>query len=365
MSHPTCTGSSGREPDTLPDEFIRPQSAESLQADARQLALNLAWIPSTRSSKVFAIRSQALAKHLSRALRLARKSSPHSPDLDLLRENTALLEGSFSDVYDSLHKLRRLPHGRRPDGTILPRPLAIAEDCARSAGFRCDETVFSLFISAFQETTALNLLELWVTTSALKLVLLERLVSIASAPLESEVRNPDAAACLQSLRDLSHINWRPVIEPLILFDRFLQQDPTGTYSRMEPESRDLYRNAVANIADYSDLSEQEIARAALELAQKASRSRCDDPRLASRISHIGNYLVAEGAATLKRKAGFRPPLTQWLRSFAKSYPDEFYLPGDCAAHRNHCRHRHSSLGVRFLVVRDLRLFASRTYAALF
>src|SRR5271167_2851359 len=92
MSHSTCTGSSGKEADTSPGEFIRPQSAESLQVDARQLAQNLAWIPSTRSSKVFAIRSQALAKHLSRALRPARKSGPHSPDLALLRENTPLLE---------------------------------------------------------------------------------------------------------------------------------------------------------------------------------------------------------------------------------------------------------------------------------
>ena len=28
----------------------------------------------------------------------------------------------------------------------------------------------------------------------------------------------------------------------------------------------------------------------------------------------------------KRKAGFRPPFKQWLQTFAKSYPDEFYLP---------------------------------------
>jgi cyclic beta-1,2-glucan synthetase len=326
MSHHTCTGSHDKEADSLPDASTGPQGTEVLEKDARQLARNLAWIPSARSSKVFAVRCKGLAKQLSRALRLARKSGPHSLDSVSLLENTALLESSFGDVYDSLHKLRRIPHVRRPDGAIIPRALAIAEDCARSAGYRCDEIVFSLYISAYQEVTVLNLLELWVTTSALKLVLLECLVENNRVGIESETRKAEVEACLQSLRVLSQIRWRPIIEPLIVFDQLLHQDPAGAYRRMEPESRDLYRNAVANIADYSDLSEQEVARAALELAQKASRSRCDDVRLASRISHIGDYLIAEGAATLKLKAGFRQPLTQWLRSFARSYPDEFYLP---------------------------------------
>ena len=212
------------------------------------------------------------------------------------------------------------------DGAIVPRALAIAEGCAQSAGYRCDEIVFSLYLAAFQEVTVLNLLELWVITSALKLVILERLVASASTPHESEPGKPEIETCLQSLRTFGQIRWRQVIEPLILFDRFLQQDPAGVYGYMEPESRDQYRNQVANIADYSDLSEEEVARAALELAQKASHSRCDDARLASRISHVGNYLVAEGTATLKRKAGFRPPFKQSLQGLAKAYPDEFYLP---------------------------------------
>ncbi len=326
MSHPTFTGSPGKEADDAPADCVRPLNAEDLQADARELARNLAWIPSTRSSRVFATRCRLLAKELGRALRAARRTNSPPSAPNLLRENTALLENSFADVYDSLHKLRRLPHVRLLDGSILPRALAIAEGCARSAGYRCDEIVFSHYLAAFQEVTVLNLQELWVITSALKLVILERVVAIASAPHESESDKPEIETCLQTLRTFSQMGWRRVIEPLILFDRFLQQDPAGTYGHMEPETRDQYRNQVASIADYSDLSEEEVARAALELAQKASRSRCDDARLASRISHVGNYLVAEGAATLKRKAGFRPPFKQSLQGLAKAYPDEFYLP---------------------------------------
>ena len=325
MSHPTCTGTYGNKAESLSDQRPGLQSTETLQDDARRLARNLPWIPSTRSSKTFAHRCRLLAKDLNLALRATRRAQSGAA-ANLLRESAALLESSYTDVYDSLHKLRRIPHVRRPDGLIVPRTLALAEDCARSAGFRCNENVFSLYVSAFQEVTILDLLELWAATAALKLVLLEHLVAVSHLDPENQACTSEMSTCLQSLRSLSQTSWRHIIEPLIVFDRILQQDPSGRYSNMEPESRDLYRNQVANLAEHSDLSELEVARAALQLAEKASHSRCDDPRLASRISHIGNYLVAEGTATLKRKAGFRPPFKRHLSAFVKSHPDEFYFP---------------------------------------
>ncbi len=49
--------------------------------------------------------------------------------------------------------------------------------------------------------------------------------------------------------------------------------------------------------------------------------------MARRVSHVGWYLVAEGAPLLKRRLGFRAPLTQLLPGFLRRHPNEFYLSG--------------------------------------
>jgi hypothetical protein len=231
-----------------------PGAVETLLASARELAKTLAWMPSARSSKVFANRCQTLAQGLSRALRLARDGSMRATGLRLYRESAPLLEACFSDVYDALYPLRRIPHVRTPDGAILPRALAIAEECLKTARYRCDENVFTVYVEGFQEAATLNVKELWTLIATLKLVLLERLVDYSRAPQLSMDGQKEVAVCLESLRKLNHTPWRQVIEPLIIFDRYLRQDPVGAYLRMEPASRDLYRNEVANIAEHSEMS---------------------------------------------------------------------------------------------------------------
>ena len=104
-----------------------------------------------------------------------------------------------------------------------------------------------------------------------------------------------AGVCVRSLRDIGHTSWKEVLEPMVLFDRILRQDPAGAYARMDFESRDLYRTEVANIAEHSDLSEGEVAAAALALARAAHQETHASPRLAARLGHIGYYLLAEGA----------------------------------------------------------------------
>ena len=108
---------------------------------------------------------------------------------------------------------------------------------------------------------------------------------------------------MRSLRDIGQTSWKEVLEPLVLFDRILRQDPAGAYARMDFESRDLYRTEVANIAEYSDLTEGDVAAAALALARSAHQEAHASPRLAARLGHVGYYLLAEGAACASRESG--------------------------------------------------------------
>jgi cyclic beta-1,2-glucan synthetase len=300
---------------------------EPVCARAKALAADMVWLPNVPSSRTFAVRCQKLAPRLASALRKARSANDHDSSAEILRENAALVESSFSDVYDALYPLRKISHVRTPSGAIVPRALAIAEDCLEAHGYCCDESAFTNYVDAFQQVTVLNLQELWTLIAALKLVLLERLVvdSLSSGHSAGESQE-QSAACVSSLRTMNRIPWRQVIEPLIGFDRFLQQDPVGAYSQMEPETRALYRREVAHIAQYSDFTEQEVAQAALALAQQAYRRPHHDPREATRLSHVGYYLVAEGAAELKQEAGFWPPRLERLQSFLISNADWWFLP---------------------------------------
>src|SRR5258708_27102887 len=103
--------------------------------------------------------------------------------------------------------------------------------------------------------------------------------------------------------------------------------PDVAYASMDFEIRDLYLTEVATFAEHSDLTEAEVAAAALALARSAHQETHSSPRLASRRGNIGYYLLAEGATALAERVDFRPPMGQRIASFLRRHPNEFYLPG--------------------------------------
>ena len=86
-------------------------------------------------------------------------------------------------------------------------------------------------------------------------------------------------ARIKSLRELGHADWLSLMEPLVVFDAILQQDPARAYARMDFDSREHYRKRIAEIARHSTCSESQVASAALELAQQAQQRKLEDPRL--------------------------------------------------------------------------------------
>jgi hypothetical protein len=99
---------------------------------------------------------------------------------------------------------------------------------------------------------------------------------------------------------------------------------------MDYESREAYRQNLVKIADRCDCSELKVASEILALARQAQRQPNENPRHTLRDSHVGSYLLAEGAATLRERVDFSPTISQRLRSFLLYHPDDFYLPGIAA-----------------------------------
>ena len=68
---------------------------------------------------------------------------------------------------------------------------------------------------------------------------------------------------------------------------------------MDFTTRDRYRHVVEKIAARSSLSESQVARQAIELAQEAAAEKGGDDRTA----HVGFYLIDAGLARLEQMSG--------------------------------------------------------------
>jgi cyclic beta-1,2-glucan synthetase len=304
---------------------------ESPREAALRFAAALGWLPGTASSRTFSQRCQRVEnafKPIFAALGAASGVSSRSDQLRPIRDSLQLISSELRSVPVELSTRRRLMHVRSRNDKIVPRVLALSEAFLDAIGNRFNEVDFIAFCQAFQEIAVLDLYEVLALVPALKLVLLERIAArarsaMAGAPDESD----GLEICVRSLRDVGHTSWNEVLEPLVLFDRILRSDPAGAYAAMDFESRALYRDKLSKIAKRSDMSEMEVAREAITLAQRARARAYHDPRVGLRESHVGFYLVAEGTPLLRRQVGFKPDFTQRLRAFLLQHPDEFFLPG--------------------------------------
>ena len=302
---------------------------DQLRQRAEEVSTLLAWNPSVRESGFFAARWTAMAAALRPALeRVARSERAESDpdDLRWLRDNLPLLWAELWNTRNAFKLLRRLPHVRTPKGITIPRAAALAEAYLHAVEFEFSEASFLTYLDAFQKATVLKFRELWALLPAMELLLLEQ-VAIRARKFFDSSEPAAIGISVCSLREINQLQWRDALEPHIAFDRVLRQDPAGAYPRMDFESRSLYREKIVKIAERSDLTEMEVAVEALALAQRASERPVKDPRSAARESHIGYYLVSDGAAELRQRVGFRPSLAHKVRSLLKSHPDEYYLPG--------------------------------------
>ena len=301
---------------------------ERLCAQAAELARGLAWLPDTHSSDVLYGRSHALKPQLRRIFRAVSDFSAKdvSDDFHWLQDNVHLLSTELDSTADELSEFEKLPHVRNRSFDVVPRVLAIAEGFLAAVNYEFSEASYIEYMQSFQKTTILNLAELDALIPAMKLALLEQIASRGTRVVKDRKALHGTGVCVRSLRDVTQNSWRDVLDRLLAFDSVLKDDPVGAYARMDRDSRTLYRKQVAHLAEHSDFSEMEVAAAALALAREAQRQIYADRRVASRRSHIGYYLIAEGTPTLRRKIRYRPPLVQRVRIFLRSHPNEFYLP---------------------------------------
>ncbi|HQO83182.1 MAG TPA: glucoamylase family protein [Synergistales bacterium] len=107
-----------------------------------------------------------------------------------------------------------------------------------------------------------------------------------------------------SLRQLALVDWKECFEGLSRVERTLRQDPAGIYTGMDFATRDRYRRAVEDLHRGSGLSEDQVARRAVEMAARYVRYPDSDER----SIHVGTYLVGDKRGELAQIIGCRETL---------------------------------------------------------
>src|ERR1700692_966844 len=271
-----------------------------LRSSATQLARSLAWIPGQQEFGVLIDRCRSVCDSFQQLLAsLESPSKNESDDFYRLRESVPLLHAELEDTRKIFALAQKIPQVRTSDGAVISRVAADAQDFLSASGYQFTESAFACYMKAFQEVTALKMAELWMVIPAMKIVLLEQIAEHGSRLLKNRSSSSGISGVsgvsgvrelIRSLLEIKQTTWKVVIEPLIVFDQVLREDPAGAYAGMDYESRELYRRTLVNIATHSDCPEIKVARHVLDLAREAYRHPDKDPRVTSRDSHVGNYL---------------------------------------------------------------------------
>ena len=239
------------------------------------------------------------------------------------------------EALKSLGKLRGLQAGPKQT-EIVPRAYQIATGFLVAAEFKFDEEEFGNFVDGVQQISPLEMRELWALKPLLQLVLLEQLGSSAAAllaALETGNASPEftdalPSTVITSLREISQMEWKEFFEANSVVDHILRSDPSGAYPRMDFESRQVYRDAVFDLAKHTRLSEAEVARRAVLCARRArDRKWGMSQRATERRSNVGYYLMDHGVARLKRIINYRPSLKKKIKDLILEWPEVYYVAG--------------------------------------
>jgi cyclic beta-1,2-glucan synthetase len=109
---------------------------------------------------------------------------------------------------------------------------------------------------------------------------------------------------ITSMRLISDVDWTELFERVSLVDDVFKAG--SAFEDMDFPTRNLYRNAVEHLARNCELTELEVAHAAVETARRALGANGD-----ARLADPGYYLIAGGRPRFEAAIGFRPSPKAW------------------------------------------------------
>src|SRR5262249_26411977 len=127
---------------------------------------------------------------------------------------------------------------------------------------------------------------------------------------------------ITSMRLLSTLDWKDFFETVSLIDPELSKDPAGIYSRMDFATRDRYRHVIERVSKRTGTTELEIARKAVELAERTADADRDPAH-----GHVGYFLIDDGLPQLEGEVFCRLSIAEILRRTIQRRATGFCLGG--------------------------------------
>src|SRR4051812_33335235 len=304
---------------------------QALRLAATELATNLSWLPDRDAGEMFSERCERLSEafeSLFEGVKEAFGKGKPSEDIRWLRDNDQQLLLAGKALANDLGGKSTLPVvSNKVD--ILPRVMAIALGFLNVVDTTFTKEQFTEFCKAFEEHTPLKFHEIGALVPSLELLLLETIAAHGKAAVAAPITSGSKRIppYIRIFRYVSQTSWKEEIESLLPFDSILRQDPACAFTFMDAETKNQYREKVAQVALRSDQSEMDVARTALALAREAEARTYRDPKIGLREAHIGYYLVAEGAPILRQRVAYHPTFAEQVRISLRMNPDRFLLVG--------------------------------------
>ena len=145
--------------------------------------------------------------------------------------------------------------------------------------------------------------------------------SVQSENQQQAVDQVSISNSIGSLRFLGTMDWRTFVETMSVVEQTLREDPAAAYGKMDFATRDRYRHVVEKMARSSRLSESEVARHAIFLAQQSASGHGGD----GRETHVGFYLIDKGVPQLERIAEVRRSTSDALQQAGSRFPLLLYV----------------------------------------
>lgn len=240
-----------------------------------------------------------------------------------LLDNYYVLEQALREVKNDLPRdyFARLPKLQGHWTRVQIIASALLHDSAR-----LDIDQIKQFIRTFQDTTILQVGELWGLPLLLRLVVMETLadgladvtrLNWASAPrpefgkwIQSASDSPESDSerkvidSILNLRLIATVEWKEFFEATSVLEKILHTDPSGVYGKSDFETRNRYRSIIEELSLGSTADEAEIASKVIQLSESGKTSR---------EKHVGYYLVDDGRSAIERLIQYRVPLKAFLQ----------------------------------------------------
>jgi hypothetical protein len=251
-----------------------------------------------------------------------------------LFENCALIQQHLSIAREAISQSRNRWLGLSPRkySDVSLNVGNLAQEFVAQVEGRITLRDLSEFINVFQHAKPLEYAELWALPNMIRLAVTDKLCLLAkdSGNNGDGWRLARIQNCIRSLQRWDSLNWIRFVERQCIAGRILRRDPTGTYARMDFESRNHYLRIVEKLSRRSGFSQEFVANMALELATSAGKKQIETSPISENSEvckqcHVGYYLVGEGRETLEKRIGYTPEWNKRLEQKFSRAPMAYYL----------------------------------------